>query len=151
GWLKSLRMLHIIRAAKLDFMKLAKVAFTISWLLIVVGIAWGVHRGKSVWGVDFAGGDNLILAFDQKLNVEAYRDKVRKTVDETGARDAVVQFQKEISTGIQTLRITTPLNFGAKVEQSLVQKFPEAKFSEVALDHVGPTVGQEIQKSAIIA
>src|SRR5438477_4606797 len=71
GWLKSLRMLHIIRAAKLDFMKLAKVAFTISWLLIVVGIAWGVHRGKSVWGVDFAGGDNLILAFDQKLNVEA--------------------------------------------------------------------------------
>ncbi len=37
GWLKSIRMLHFIRATKLDFMKLAKPAFITSWLLILIG------------------------------------------------------------------------------------------------------------------
>src|SRR5205085_3084155 len=45
GWLKAVRMLHIIRATKLDFMKLAKPAFAISWLLIAIGIGYGIHRG----------------------------------------------------------------------------------------------------------
>jgi len=40
-------MLHFIRASKLDFMKLAKPAFIISWLLILIGIGYGFTRGKS--------------------------------------------------------------------------------------------------------
>src|SRR5438105_14319998 len=41
GWLKSVPMLHFIRATKLDFMRLAKPAFAISWLLILVGVGYG--------------------------------------------------------------------------------------------------------------
>src|SRR5205814_9160967 len=59
GWLKSVPMLHIIRAAKLDFMKLAKPAFAIAWLLIFIGLGYGFHRGKSLFGVDFVGGDTI--------------------------------------------------------------------------------------------
>src|SRR5207237_1583388 len=56
GWLKSIQMLHIIRATKLDFMKLAKPAFAISWLLIFIGCGYGVYRehsGQTLFGVDF--------------------------------------------------------------------------------------------------
>src|ERR1039458_5356550 len=43
GWLKSLPMFHLIRATKLDFMKLAKAAFIMSWLLIAIGVGYGIH------------------------------------------------------------------------------------------------------------
>src|SRR2546425_9810817 len=43
GWLKAIKMLHIIRATKLDFMKLSKPAFAISWLLIVIGVSYGFY------------------------------------------------------------------------------------------------------------
>src|SRR3989441_3870786 len=42
NWLKSLPMLHIIRATKLDFMKLAVPAFILSWSIIVVGLVYGI-------------------------------------------------------------------------------------------------------------
>src|SRR5207249_3206404 len=57
NWLKSIHMLHIIKATKLDFMKLARPAFAISWCLIFVGIGFGFYRGKSMFGKDFLGGD----------------------------------------------------------------------------------------------
>src|SRR5207247_3132031 len=60
NWIKSIPMLHIIRASKLDFMKLAKPAFATSWLLIFIGVGYGFYRGasgKTVFGVDFVGGD----------------------------------------------------------------------------------------------
>lgn len=149
--LKSLRMLHIIRASKLDFMRFAKPAFTISWLLILIGISYGFYRGKSAFGVDFMGGENLVLKFDQNLNVDNYREKVRKAVRDSGAVDSVVQFQNDLSSGLKSLRITTPIDFGQKAEDALVKQFPEAKFERIQLDKVGATVGKEIQKSALIA
>ena len=66
GWLKSLPMFHLIRATKLDFMKLAKPAFATSWILIAIGVGYGFHRGKSAFGVDFLGGDTTIFAFEQQ-------------------------------------------------------------------------------------
>src|SRR5438477_8516028 len=56
GWLKTVRMLHFIRATKLDFMKLAKPAFAISWLLILIGVGYGFSLGQSAFGIDFLGG-----------------------------------------------------------------------------------------------
>src|SRR5206468_9107213 len=70
GWLKSVPMLHIIRATKLDFMKLAKPAFVTSWLIIAMGVGFGIHRGKSAFGRDFVGGDTTTCAFSQKIDVD---------------------------------------------------------------------------------
>jgi SecD/SecF fusion protein len=53
--------------------------------------------------------------------------------------------------GRKTLRITTPYEFGAKAEQALQQQFPDAKFDRLFLDKVGPTVGAEITRTALIA
>ena len=66
GWLKSLPMFHLIRATKLDFMKLAKPAFVDVLDLDRHWRGYGLHRGKSAFGVDFLGGDTTIFAFEQK-------------------------------------------------------------------------------------
>ena len=61
--IKSLNMLHIIRGANFDFMRWAAPAFIASWALILIGNAYGLHRGKYVLGPDFVGGDRLTLAY----------------------------------------------------------------------------------------
>ena len=157
GWLKSMRMLHIIRSPNLDFMRFARPAFAVSWLLIVIGIGYGFYRGKDTLGVEFAGGDDITLSFTQKVEV----DKLRDTISKLGVGDVLIQYQKEISTGKENLRVTTrdigekkagvPENAASMVMEALVKNYPQSNFKETSREHVGPTVGREIQKTAIIA
>ena len=146
--LKALPMMHVIRNTKLDFMTLAKPAFAISWTIIIVGLAWGIFvRGHKMLGVDFAGGDNLTLSFAQRIEPE----KVRESITKAGIPDPMIQYQKDIVTGSELLRITAAFEAGEKVETALKKDFPNAKFERKALDKVGPTIGEEIRKSALIA
>jgi SecD/SecF fusion protein len=147
GWITGLRMLHLIREPKIDFISFAKPAFALSWTLIIIGCGYGFYRGKDVLGVDFAGGDNLSLRFSQKVEVE----KIRQAVEEAGVKEAMIQYQKDLVTGVENLRLTVPFETGIQVEDGLRQKFPEARFERLQLDKVGPVVGREIMKTAIVA
>jgi SecD/SecF fusion protein len=147
GWLKTMPMAHLIRGSNFDFIKYAKLAFTCSWLVIAVGLIWGFARGKDVLGVDFAGGDRLGLRFERKVEVE----QVRSVVSKAGVGEPLIQYQKDLYTGSETLQVTASPGSGQKVEEALVKRFPEAKFQRISLDQVGPSVGREIQKSAIIS
>ncbi len=153
--IKSLNMLHLIRGAHLDFMRWSKPAFAVSWALILIGIGYGIHRGKDVMGVDFAGGDRLTLDYAQTREVGV--DKLREAIMKLNAAtppvhvgDPMIQYEKDI-TGKKRLLITTQLDTGVKVEEALKQQFQEAKFVRVGFDQVGPIVGAEIQRSAVIA
>jgi SecD/SecF fusion protein len=146
GWLKSLSMFHLIRATKLDFMKLAKPAFIMSWLLIAIGLGYGLHRGKSAFGVDFLGGDTTIFSFEKKPDEAA----VRAAITKAGVKDPLIQFQKDLSSGRETLRVDSATGTGDKVKATLAA-LPDAKVHLLSQDHIGATVGQEIQKSAVIA
>jgi SecD/SecF fusion protein len=146
GWLKSLPMFHLIRATKLDFMKLAKPAFITSWLLIAIGLGWGLHRGKSAFGVDFLGGDTTIFAFTKKVDEAT----VRSALTKAGIKDPLIQYQKDLLTRTETLRVDSATDTGNTVV-SVVTSLPAADFTKRLQDHIGATVGLEIQKSAVIA
>lgn len=145
--LTSMKMLNIIRGAKIDFMKWAKPAFIASWILIIVGLAWGIKRGNESLGIDFAGGDTVTLSFAKKVEV----DDLRKAIVDLKVGEPMIQYQKEISTGTERLQVTSQFDSGDDVQKALLQKFPEAKFERVAFDRVQPTVGMEIMETAIIA
>ena len=158
--IKSLPMLHLIPATmKLDFMKVAVPAFVASWLIIGTGLSYGIfHRGQNVFGVEFVGGETITLGFDQQNKVEV--DKIRATATKASASEVVVGYQRDISTASDTLRVTTRLpekngtaiaNTSGKVIEALKQEFPAAHFNVLSTDSVGPTVGQEIQETAILA
>ncbi|MBP8259535.1 MAG: protein translocase subunit SecD [Verrucomicrobia bacterium] len=147
GWITSLPMLRFVKETRIDFLKFAKPAFVISWLVIVIGIAYGVYRGKDTLGVDFAGGDTLTLGFAERVEV----DQLREAAARAGAGESLIQYQKELSTGTETLRVTVPYDMGVQVDQALREAFPAAKFERLALDRVGATVGKEIQLTALKA
>ena len=158
GWLKGMKMLHLIRGAKFDFMRWAVPAFIGSWLLILIGNGYGLYRGKDVLGVEFAGGNTITMNFAQKVGV----DKLRDAATKAGVGDVLIAYQRDISSGKENLRITTR-SFGAgqsseagedpgdKVIAELKKEFPSARFEVVNRDRVGPTVGAEIRNTAITA
>ncbi|HNQ88478.1 MAG TPA: protein translocase subunit SecD [Verrucomicrobiota bacterium] len=147
GWLSSLPMLHLVRNTKLNFLRFAVPAFIASWSLILIGLGYGIHRGKDALGVDFRGGDRLGLEFVQEVEVE----KIRSALGRAQVTEALIQYQKDMSTGRKTLQITTESGTGARVQQALESNFPESQFRRLSLEQVGATVGSEIKKSAIIA
>ncbi len=149
NWIKSLYMFHLIRATKLDFMRLAKPAFILSWTIILIGMGYGIfERGSKLFGVDFVGGDSTTFSFTQKLDVE----QIRNVLMATGEKDSTIQYQKDVTgSGAETVRVTTSPGSAAKVAQALVEKFPQAQFKIIGQQQVGPTVGREILQSAIVA
>jgi len=162
NWLKSLKMMHLVPTGwRLDFMKWALPAFIASWALIVVGNGYGLSRGKDVLSVEFAGGYNISLNFDQKAKeakvIEV--DKVREVVDKLGKGASQVAFQKDSGTGRETLRIgirnvaedKAGEDYAGLVVKTLKESFPAAGFDKPSVDKIGPTIGKEIQTTAVIA
>jgi SecD/SecF fusion protein len=161
GLLKSLPMLRLIGNTKIDFLKVAVPAFIVSWSLIVVGNGYGfLVRGKDALSVDFVGGDTVTLSFDAeaKARGELEVDKIRTTVDALGRGASQVQFQRDISNGKESLRITVRGSAAGEgteiselVKSALSQTFPTAQLSLLSVDKVGPTVGRQITKTALVA
>jgi len=160
NWLKSLRMLHIIRGARFDFMKIALPAAILSWTLIIVGIGYGVFgRGKDVLSVEFVGGYSINLAFKPEAKAELGVDKLRETIDQLGKGASQVSFQRDISTGKETLLVNVRdvgdekagEDAGDLVVKTLSAAYPSAALKELSVERIGPTVGAEIQRTAVIA
>ena len=146
GWIKSLPMFHLIRATKLDFMKLAKPAFVMSWILIAIGVGYGIHRGRSAFGVDFLGGDTTMFAFEHKADEAVLRSALTKA----DIKDPLIQYQKDLVSGHETLRVDSATGTGDKVK-AVLSEIPGAGFHLQLQDHIGASVGQEIRKSAVVA
>jgi len=157
--IKSLNMLHIIRNTNIDFMKWAKPAFITSWLIIFVGLGWGIKRGNGVFGVEFTGGDTIVLGFDQAHIVD--EAKLRTAIADTGAGEVMIAYQKTLDTSLKTLRLTVrgsekssdaaPGDLDKRVVEKLKASFPESKFEVKQTDKVGPVIGEEIRNTAITA
>lgn len=147
GHLKQLRMLHIVKAANVNFLKWAKPAFITSWTVILIGLGYGFYRGGNVMGVDFAGGDSVTLTYAQKIPT----DQVRQALNDARIGEATIQYQEDALNNRKSLEVTSAFGSGQKVVETLRQKFPQAQFQQRAIDRVGAIVGSEILRSAIIA
>ena len=149
GLMKSLHMLHIIRNAKVNFMAAAKPLAIMSCLFVVLSIGFGFTRGKQLFGVDFLGGDSTTYSFVQKPD----NAKIRSVLAGIGINkdDAQIQYQKDASSGTQSLRITTASGTAKKVEAALEKDLPQAQFNLLSSQQVGATMGIEIRQSAIVA
>ncbi len=158
--IKKLNMHHLIPATwNLDFMKWAKPAFIASWLLILVGMSYGIFfRGSDVFGVEFTGGEKMVLTVDpaHKPGVE----EIRNAATTISGRAVLVAYQRNFSTGGNTLQVTARHSdkgedtaVADKIFESLKTQFPDAGFGAkpLSVSSEGPIVGQEIQQTAIVA
>ena len=151
GWMKTVSMFELgfLHNRQFDFMRLWKQGFAISWALILIGVGYGLTRdARAVLGVDFMGGDSQVFAFQQSVELAELRDTVESV---EGAGGAGIQYQRDLGSGTQTLKITSALGTSGAIAAKLQETYPESDFELLTSNTIGGTVGKEIQKSALIA
>ena len=150
GLLSKITMLQWVPDTKIDFVGMRKVSAVVSILLLAVSIAIGVKRGSANFGVDFTGGQQLTLAFDQKAEVDA----LRSALEGAGVKNPSIQYQRlgqgESENEVLVLKVASAEE-GQIVNDTLAGQFADSKFELRQEDTVGPQVGRELQKSGTIA
>jgi len=140
--LTKVSMLNLVPARKFDFLGKRHLAAGISILLIVGSVAIFAIRGEKNLGIDFRGGDLVILDSTQPLTVA----EARTAIQDPGV---VIQYEREGTRELLTLR--GPQGASGELIQQLQAKFPDKGITVIGQDTVGPQIGIEFAKSALIA
>jgi SecD/SecF fusion protein len=145
--LKKISMLHLISGQGFDFMSKRFLWIGISLTVIVVSGTGFVLRGQDNFGIDFRGGDLLMLRPAKAVEVA----DVRKHIEELKIEDVAIQKETDPSSHAEFITIRSPIDTGDKIEAQLMKTMPEAGFTEHKKDKVGKIVGGELAKSSILA
>ncbi len=156
GWLKDFKMLHLFnRLPKLNFLGAWKIAFILSWIVIILGTVRFAQRGGfdighgEVYGIDFKGGDAVTLAFAQKIDPGI----VGGVLDKAGILERFIQYQRDMAGGSEVLNIRLPEGATDTAVQAL-QKDPATagmQLKVLGTERVGAVVGKQLLKQALWA
>ncbi len=143
--LKKLTMLDLIPKRKFNFLGQRVIAAIVSAVLIGGSIIVFAVRGEKNFGIDFRGGDLLVVDSKQPLTVA----EARQTLEGIGLGDVVIQFERE---GLQDrLSVRSPQGTSAKILAKLQETFPDRDVIAVSQENVGPQIGLEFAKKAALA
>ena len=140
-------MLQILHKTNIDFMGWKNISFTVSGLLIALGIIGliQVGRGKANLGIDFVGGTTMQLSFKEQMPVE----KARTALDKSGFMGASIQ---QVGEGNKILiRVRESEGTSDKIQNIFRQEFPNNAFEVESIMEIGPVIGKAVQRDALVA
>lgn len=120
-----------------------KIWYAISCLIILAGLVSFFIQGLNL-GIDFKGGNYMQLTFEEPVNVTELRSLVGEYVEQT----PLVQEENSDETYIIRTEVMTEDNVNALMTDI------ENEFGAYSIDRnevVGPTIGKELTRSAILA
>ena len=147
GIVKKFPMLHFFSNVKLDFVKIGRPAFIISWTIVLIGVVSLFVRSNRMFGIDFTGGDQVTLAYTQHVGIA----EIRNVADAAGVPDIAPTYQQDLATGKETLTIEMTYGKAPVLLNALQKAFPNAHFDQTGVNTLGPSIGKEIGTNAIIS
>ncbi len=145
GQLKKLTMLNIIPKKRFDFLGKRKLAVMLSVGLLLGSIAVFAVRGPNNFGIDFRGGDLLIVKTAQPVSVKEAREAIPADLRES----TVIQMEREGTTEMLTFR--TPEGTGRDVFEAVAAAYPDRGVKVEGEDTVGARIGMEFATTALWA
>lgn len=143
-------MLEIIPPGlHVDFIARAKLAITLSVLVIVIGLVSIVVRGGLNLGIDFSGGTLLQLRFSQPAAISSIRDVLGRL----GLGNSVVQYfgdDREVLIRVPDTD-TEHADMGAQVQQALQEQFKGQTIELRRTEVVGAQVSSDLRRQAFSA
>ena len=126
----------------MDFIGKRKLWYAISLVILLAGLVSLIFQGLNL-GIDFTGGTNLQLKFENKLDVA----QVRSAFTEVGITSAQIQ---ELDDG--TYQVKIPYLENEKlIETTNSLKSKLGGLEVLSADSIGPTMGKEIFQKGLIA
>jgi len=122
-----------------------KIWFGLSLVIIVVGMVsiffWGFN-----FSIDFTGGSLTELTYENSRPIIA---DVEKIISDTTQSSVQIQPVGEKSYIIRTNTLSEDIH--QQVLNQLKEKFPDNKFAEDRFESIGPIIGQELKRKAILS
>jgi len=148
-------MLRIFHNTKYDFIKWWKVAAIVTGAFIAIGFASFAVTGGINYSVEFTGGTLVQLKFKQTADAA----KIRAALDAAGIKGAEVQqfgAADEYTVRAQDKALVAQQDAGAeKVEDqiraALSKSLGAETYSVVRTEAIGPKVGEELSRRALLA
>lgn len=146
GLVKAVSMGRLLVSTNINFLGWRRTAITGSIVIITasMGLFWA--RGEKNFGVDFRGGDRVVL---EAVKTKPELKEVRLVVEEQKMGEVAVQIEKSKAKEFFTIR--SPQGTGQKIAELLTQKFPQAEFRVEQVEIVGSLVGGELAKNSLVA
>jgi preprotein translocase subunit SecF len=147
-------MLRILHDTNYDFIRWWKVMAAITVAFIVLGLGSLAVKPPN-WSIEFTGGTLMQLKFVQPPDVAA----IRSTLDQAGVQGAEIQqfgTNREFTVRAQNAgevaaQANGAANIANRIQEVLIQKFGPNSFTVDRTEAVGPRVGGELRRGAVIA
>ena len=143
-------MFKFLENPSYDFLGKARLAIAGSLIVILAGVGFIATRGVRS-GVEFSGGTQLILKFEQTPQLDKIRDAVEKA-----APGAVIQTYDEPAKNQVLVRVASvegreeALDAAAnRIRQAIEAGYAANPLRESSTEIVGPVVGAELRQKAV--
>lgn len=143
--LKKLTMLNWIPSRKIDFLGKRHIALAVSIVVLLGSIAFFALRGEKNFGIDFTGGDLLVLGTTKDVPLA----DVRSSLEAAGLGESMLQRADE--EGRELVTIQSRFGTAGTIVQQLQEDLPDANWTVEQSDTVGPRVGSELATRSLIA
>ncbi|MFH1081107.1 MAG: protein translocase subunit SecF [Pseudomonadota bacterium] len=131
-----------------DFIGKMKLACGISVAAIIISIASIIWHGGLNYGIDFAGGTLVQLKFQKATSAE----QIRSAFKPIGLENAVIQPYGENEVVVRIGDVAARGNeLSAMIAESLQTVFGQGAFEVRRVEVVGPKVGKDLTRKAILA
>ena len=85
GWIHDLKMMRFLTETNWDFMKMSRIAWVGSGLIILIGLAAVIGRGTDLLNIDFTGGTTVYFVLDEDAKMDIV--EVREVLEGTELKD----------------------------------------------------------------
>ncbi|MFH1691752.1 MAG: protein translocase subunit SecD [Candidatus Omnitrophota bacterium] len=128
----------------IDFIQKRWFCYILSGVIFIVGMTAFWMKGRDAYGIEFAGGQIQEYLFEKPIPIES----LRASLKEIGMADAAIQQVKE---NPRQVIIRTSEETSEAVGNEFKKSFSGNAFDILRIERIGPTVGRELQKKAVLA
>lgn len=131
----------------IDFVSKMKWCVIFSIVLTVLSIVAFAWKGLN-FGIDFAGGTLIQIKFFQPIPT----DELRKALVSIGIKDAIIQPVGKDEVIVRSAEASSEMkDLSQRIQESLAGKYDKKAFEVQRVEMVGPKVGKDLTRKAILA
>ena len=133
--------MQFFKQPNIEFISRRRFAYFLSAGLMIVGIASLILRGGLNLGIDFKGGTQIILRFEQQTSTQ----EIRAALTQIGMGNSDINkfgANNEYAIYVEQQRSITAASVAETVENAISDAMPDKPFEERMVDSVGPKIGE---------
>lgn len=147
GIMKKMIPFTFFKETRIDFLSYRKMAFAVSFLVLLLGVGSVAMKGEKVYGIDFLGGQELTLKLTRKIPTT----DIEVLAKEKNLGEVIPVYHTLVKEGEELLKVQTEQGQGDAVLIAMQMAFPEAHLELVGENSIGAAVSDSLKWNALLS